>query len=386
VDGAPIFAEVCPQALEANIAAIRRRAPGVPICAALKANAYGHGIRQVLPVLAAAGVERIAVANVDEALEARRLGWSRPILCLGAPVSAHCERDSVERARALMAADVHCTVSSIEEIRVLAAQAPAMGKAARIELKVDSGMGRMGLLVPAAAPLVAEAANCNAVQVCGLYTHLATADEPDPCFARQQLADFNSLRSELAARRISVGDCHAANSAGVFRLQESHMDLVRPGLAVYGYWGGPEGERPEDLHPVLRVVARLVAVRRLPAEHAVGYGCTYRTRRESLLGVVPMGYADGYRRLLSGDAVMTLEAIRGQPRRSIPVVGRVSMDQTTVDLTDAGDVRPGDPVIIIERDPAAPNSVEALARKLGTIPYEVTCLLGDRVRRVAAAQ
>jgi len=186
----------------------------------------------------------------------------------------------------------------------------------------------------------------------------------------------------LASRIGRLPPIHAANSAAIFRLPASHLDRVRPGLALYGYWAGPMHERPSDLRPAMRVVSRLIAVRRLPAGHGVGYGRTFVTRRPSTIGVVPIGYADGYRRLLGNDAVMTLDAVRDRPRRTVPVVGRISMDQTTVDLTDAGDVRIGDPIVVIDDDPAATNGVENLAGKLNTIPYEVTCLIGPRVPRV----
>jgi alanine racemase len=379
----PITAEVRADAIRANICAIRRRLPsGMPICAAVKASAYGHGIEHVLPVLAGVGVERIAVANLPEALQARELGWNKPILCLGSVLAAESERERIERARAVLASGLNCTVTTQEEARLLSAEAIRSGHPAHVEVKVDTGMGRTGVRVGEAQELIASVAALPGIILEGVYTHFATADESDPAFTRTQIERFTALQNALRRKEVPVQTYHSANSAAVFRHPEAHLDMVRPGLAVYGYWGGPEGERPDDLVPAMRVVGRLMVVRRLPANHAVGYGCTFRTTRESLIGVVPLGYADGYRRSLSNQAVMTLEAVRGQPRRTVPVVGRISMDQTTVDLTDAGDVRAGDRIVIIDDDPAAPNSVEALAGKLGTIPYEITCLLGQRVRRV----
>lgn len=158
--------------------------------------------------------------------------------------------------------------------------------------------------------------------------------------------------------------------------------MVRPGLATYGYWGGEPARRPAGLRPILRVVSSLAAVRPLPEGHAIGYGCTFRTTRASRIGVVPIGYADGYRRSLGNSAEMILPAVRGRGRAVVRVVGRVSMDLVTLDVTDVPDVQAGDPVIVMDDDPASPNSVEALARTLGTIPYEMTCLLGQRVERI----
>lgn len=383
VHDSPITAEVAGDAIRANIRAIRRRLPaGTPVCAAVKANAYGHGIEQVLPVLAGVGVERVAVANLQEAIQVRELGWNRPVLCFGGVLAIGNERERLQKARTVLEMGFHCTLTTMEEARLLSAEAVRTGRTAHVEVKIDSGMGRSGVGPKEAEELIVTVAALPGVTLEGAYTHFATADECDLSFTRQQISNFRALQSALRARGVPVRTYHAANSAAIFRHPEAHLGIARPGLAVYGYWGGPDEERPVDLTPALRVVGRLMAVRRLPAGHAVGYGCTFRTWRESAIGLVPIGYADGYRRLLSNEAVMILEAARGQPRRTVPVVGRVSMDQTTVDVTDAGDVRVGDRIVIIDNDPAAPNSVETLARKLDTIPYEITCLLGQRVRRV----
>ncbi len=382
-------AEIGQEALAGNLRAIRSRTgPGVSICAAVKANAYGHSVDIVLPVLQREGVERIAVANLNEALSARSKGWHRPILLLGAaaggPGEDTCTR---ERCREAVAAGLHVTISTVAEAKTLACEAARLHMPARVEIKVDSGMGRMGLLIDNAAETITTISRCPCVIVEGIYTHFASADEADQAFARQQLSRFLELRETLRRHQIPVRAFHAANSAAIFRLPEAcrGLDVARPGICLYGYWDSPD-ERPADLTPAMRVVSRLTAVRSVPAGHAVGYGCTFRTSRPSVLGVVPIGYADGYRRALSNNAVMTLAATRGLGRRTVPVVGRVSMDQTILDLTDAGEVQLGDRVIVIDRDPAAPNSVEAIARKLDTITYEITCLIGQRVRRVALSQ
>jgi len=381
---APVVAEIGIDAIRRNLAAIRRRVgSGTPICAAAKAEAYGHGLAQVLPALAEARVERLAVANLTEALHLRALGWPKPILCFGPVLATVSGRDQVAYALEAVAAEVACTITSGTEARILDAAGARLGRSAHVEVQIDSGMGRFGIAWDGAARVVAEVARYPHVALDGVYMHFATADETDLSFAREQLRRFLSVTEQIKSLGVAVGAFHAANSAAVFRLPESHLYMVRPGLAVYGYWGGPAGERPRDLWPAMRVVSHLEAVRRLPAGHAIGYGCTYTTQRESLIGTVPVGYADGYRRLLSNDAVLTLPERDGRSQCAVPVVGRVSMDQVNVDLTDAGDVRVGERIVIIDSDPAAPNSVETLARKMNTIPYEITCLLGQRIQRTA---
>lgn len=379
-------AEINTGALRGNILAIRQRTGGrTPVCAAVKADAYGHGVSIVLPVLIDAGIERVAVATLDEAAEVRQLGWDRPLLCLGAPLAEESPEHAATRAAEAVAMDVSCTVSSPQEARLLAEAAGRQHHTARLEIKIDSGMGRMGLSIDRAIDTIGEISRVPGAVIEGVYTHFATADEQGDVFAAEQLAAFLQLRERVRAAGIPVGAFHAANSAGIFRLPQNsaHLDMVRPGICLYGYWDCPAEQHPEGFRPAMRVVSRVVAIRPLPEGHAVGYGRTFVTGRDSLIGVVPIGYADGYRRLLSNRAVMSLEAIRSQPRRTVPVVGRISMDQTTIDLTAAGDVRVGDPIIVIDDDPAAPNSIEAIARQLDTISYEITCLIGQRVARVA---
>lgn len=388
------IAEISTAALRGNIRAIRKRVGAVPLCPAVKANAYGHDLGIVLGVCNEENVERIAVANLNEGLAARKLGWRRPILCLGAPVAvaagpeaealASADSDAVERCRAAVAADIDVTISSLAEARLLAAEAARLHRPAHVQIKIDTGMGRMGIRCERALDAITSIASCPGISVEGVYTHFATADEADDAFAHEQLERFMRLREQVRSAGLPVRLFHAANSAACFRVPDAinGFDLARPGICLYGYWDGPREERPNDLTPAMRVLSRVVAVRQLPAGHSVGYGRTFTTGSASTIGVVPIGYADGYRRLLSSNAIMTLSPVRGQPARKVPVVGRISMDQTTIDLSDAGDVRVGDSIVVIDNDPAAPNSVESIARTLGTITYEVTCLIGSRVRRV----
>ncbi len=379
----PVQAEIRAEAIRRNLTAIRQRlAPGTAICAVVKANAYGHGVQNVLPILLEENVERAGVAHLEEGLELRGLGWSRPILCFCPFLAVGDKKERMEKAVMAVNANLSCTITTVAEVEALSRAAEKTGGRAGVEIKIDSGMGRMGFLPSDAEEFVNAVARIPNIAIEGIYTHFASADDDDLTFTHQQLDTFNTLRVKLAERGLKTGLYHAANSAAVFRMSQAGLDSVRPGLALYGYWGGSDGQRPGDILPSMRIVARLTAVRRVPAGHSIGYGRTFVTHRPSVIGIVPIGYADGYRRLLSNDAIMTLPARQGQPARQVPVVGRVSMDQTTVDLTDAGPVAIGDEIIVIDDVPEAPNSVEALARKLNTIPYEITTSIGSRVPRV----
>ncbi|NLX14079.1 MAG: alanine racemase [Phycisphaerales bacterium] len=379
-----IQAQVCTESIRNNIAAIRRRlSPNTEICAVIKADAYGHGVRCVLPILQEANIERTVVAHLEEGLELRRLGWIRPILCLCPFLAVGSAQQRIQNALSAVTANILCTVTSVAETEALSLAANQTGRRARVEIKIDSGMGRMGFLPSDGEKFVATVARMPQIAIEGIYTHFASSDDEDLTYTQHQLDTFNTFRDRLSGQGFTIGGYHAANSAAVFRATHSCLDSVRPGLALYGYWGGPVGQRPDDLLPAMRIVARLTSVRRVPAGYPIGYGRTFVTSRPSLIGIVPIGYADGYRRLLSNNAVMTLAAKPGQSRRQVPVIGRVSMDQTTVDLTDAGPVEANDEIIVIDTDPHAPNSVEALARKLNTIPYEITTMIGSRIPRVS---
>ena len=378
-----VRAEISSTALRGNIEAIRSRCrPGTPICVAVKADAYGHGIDPVLPALQEANIEHLGVANLEEGLDLRRRGWSGPILCLGPERVVSAETDDGERAREAIAADIRCTITTTREARLLAQAAADVGRCAGVEVQIDTGITRFGSSLDESTTLLNEAANDPRLTIEGVYTHFASSDGADLAFTHEQMGRFDDFVRWIRQAGIPVRRLHVANSAAIFRLPESHLDMVRPGLAVYGYWGGPSNERPQDLQPVMRVVACLDQVRCVPAGTSVGYGSTWCASRESLIGVLPIGYADGYRRVHSNDAVVSVTDDQGN-RRTVPVVGRVSMDQVTVDLTDVPSVKVGDEVILIDNDPAAPNSVEALAARLDTIPYEITTLMGPRIARTA---
>ena len=308
-----------------------------------------------------------------EAVRLRELGYAGPLLAFFSPC-AYAGDERREALEELIRRRVTLTVVSAEEIGAIAQAARAAGAEAQIHIKVDSGMGRSGASPRGVAELAAAIRAAAGLKLAGMYTHFATADEPDGAYLREQLSRFREAAEALPGREGLL--LHAANSAATIASPDSHLDMVRPGLAVYGYQPAERPARPLALRPALRVWGRLMLTKRLPAGAGVGYGLTCTLRRDSVVGLVPIGYADGYFRCLSNRATMRVHG------RDVAVLGRVSMDQVAVDLTDVPQARAGDVVEAISSDPAAPHSVENLARLAETIPYEITCRLGPRARRV----
>ncbi len=369
-----LTAEVSASAVRWNLALLRQRlSGGAKLCAVVKADCYGHGIRPLLGVIASEA-DCLAVTTPEEALLLRKLGYQRPVLMF---FSACANANGAERREVLgelIARRVTLTVAAAAELSAVEEAAKRMGTQAAVHVKVDSGMGRSGAPAEDLAALVEQARGRAGVRLSGIYSHFATADEIDKQYAREQLARF---RKAVQAAGGGAGlTLHVANSAATIDLAETHLDMVRPGIALYGYQPSDTMANRLPLRPALRLVGTLMQIKNLPAGSSCGYGRTCTLNRDSRVGLVPIGYGDGYLRSFSDRSTMRVGG------RDVPVCGRVSMDQVTIDLTDVPSARVGDPVEIISTDPAAPHSVENLARLAGTIPYEITCRLGQRVRRV----
>ncbi|MFQ5412213.1 MAG: alanine racemase [Phycisphaerae bacterium] len=372
-----LIAEINTDSLAHNLRALRARcAPGVRLCAPLKADAYGHGVGVVAKALQAAGaVDYAAAATLDEAVELRGLGWGPPILLLGNVLAVADDRERRERIDAIVDHDLTVTIVDLDTPRLIAAAEPR--RRIRVHVKLDSGMGRMGEMPERIVELVRSVRRAACLELTGFYSHFATADFADRDLVGRQLATFNrvleSVRKDLPPGVIR----HLANSAATISLSASHFDMVRPGLALYGYLPADHLSSLIDLRPILRLCSHLTAVKDLPAGHCVGYGQMFTTKRPTRLGIIPVGYFDGYLRSLSSQAIV------GTASGDAPVIGRISMDQMAIDLTNLPRLRPGAEVTLIDDRADRPNSVAAVARRLGTIPYEVTCLLGSRIDRVA---
>ncbi|HPA16934.1 MAG TPA: alanine racemase [Verrucomicrobiae bacterium] len=364
--GMRCWAEVDVGALRHNLRALRRIAGrGMGLIPAIKANAYGHGVGIVGPVLAReGGVSMLGVANVSEALEVGRLGVRTPILILGA-----CLKDEVGE---VIRGGFEPMISSVEEVGWFDAAARRAGCRARVHVKVDTGMGRLGVWHEEAMGLLEKVAEAKALRMAAVCTHFACADS-DAAFTRRQWGRFEKVRA-MVGRRWPAVRFHAANSAALLGFPEMRSDMARPGIALYG--ASPSRRFSGSLRPVMTWKVRVTLVREVEPGRTLSYGATFTAPRRMRVAVVAVGYGDGYARAWSNRGTMLVNG------RRCPVVGRVTMDQTLLDVTRAGDVRPGDPVVLM--GPGLP--VEELARGLKTISYEVFTDIGGRVSRVAVGE
>jgi alanine racemase len=337
------------------------------LCAVVKADAYGHGYAECARAALAGGATWLAVATAAEAAELRSAGLEPRLLVMGA--LTHSDLGIAVDARADLVAWDPAFVPA------MAAEAAGIGHAVRVHVKLDTGMGRLGAPAEATAHAVVDAIDAaSGLELAGVMTHFATADEPGDEHFPAQLERFTAFAGGLKAARPGL-IVHASNSAGVYRDPAAHFDMVRCGVAVYGL--DPFGEDPaaRGLEPAMRLSSYVAMVKRFDAGQSAGYGRRWWAPSATWIAVLPIGYADGVRRGLTNNAEIL---IRGLPR---PLVGTVSMDNITVDLGSETDVEIGDEAVIFGRQGEAHLLCEEVARRLDTINYEVTCGVSSRVPR-----
>lgn len=360
----PTWADIDLSAFERNVATVAEGLPdGTRPIAVLKADAYGHGAVELARRCERGRVAMIAVVMLEEALELRRAGIRLPLLVLG-PLTEPQIGIALEH-------EVTIGVPGPEELELVARAARERDVA--VHLKIDSGMGRMGVVeseLVAVAELIRSAPR---LRLDAMYTHLANADDANDPFTAEQVARFETLIDTLREAGITAPRHHVANSAATMR-GVTPGDYVRTGLALYG--GAPLTDPLRRLEPVMRWRTEIARLKDLPPGHPIGYGTTFSTTRPSRIATLPVGYADGFDRRLSNRGEVL---VRG---RRAPVVGRVSMDLVTIDVTDVGGVAVGDEVVLMGRQGGEEISAEELAAKLGTISYEVFCNVSARVPRV----
>jgi alanine racemase len=351
--------------LEIDLAAIRgnvrrlRELTAAPVMAVVKANGYGHGLAAAAQAAQAGGAGWLGVARLDEALQLRAAGLGGRILVLGCTPPDGVPA-AVEHEIALTLYD--------------SGLARACAGGVRVHVKVDTGMGRLGVPHEQAAAFFQTLRHLPGMTVEGVFTHFARADEPGETATPDQLARFTQLLGKLAAAGMRPPLVHAANSAAALNFPAARFDLVRPGIAIYGMNPAPGSPLPPGFQPALAWKARLSSVKDAPPGHGVSYGHRYVTSRRERLGVAAVGYADGFRRA-AGNVVL----IGG---RRVPVVGNVTMDQVVVSLEAVPEAQVGDEVVLIGSQAGDTITAEEVAARWGTIAYEVTCGVAARVPRV----
>jgi len=366
----PTRAEVNLSAIANNVrVACRLAGRGVAVMAVMKADAYGHGGVPVARAALGAGATWLGVATPEEAPALRAAGIRSRILVLG-PIAP-------QQAGLVVAHDLDQCVSDPTQAEALSREAASAGRTLHLHLKVDTGMGRVGLPPRAVLQAAERTAKLPAIRLVGLMTHFAESDADDPGFTREQLARFEAVTRTLRDGGFPIPLRHAANSAALMRHPAARLDLVRPGIMLYGC-SPCATRRPDDpaLVPALRLRTAISQITDLGAGGTVSYGRTFVAPRDMRIATLPIGYADGVSRTLSGRGHVL---IRGQ---RVPIVGRVCMDMTMVDVTRAPDARPGDEAVLIGRQGAEEITADEVAAWQGTISYEVLCRIGPRVPRV----
>ncbi|HLR34482.1 MAG TPA: alanine racemase [Tissierellales bacterium] len=367
----PVWAEINIDNLAYNMREIRYNTDdNALVIAVVKADAYGHGSIEAARVFLKNGADRLAVATVEEGIELRKAGIEVPILILGAtPNSQHeltIKWNLIE------------TVFNYKSAKNLSEIARKNNKIASVHIKIDTGMGRIGFLSKEEIIKEIEMINdLSNLRVEGIFTHFAKADEKDKSFTRKQFERFNKVINEIEKLGINIPIKHVSNSAGIIDLPEYNLDMVRPGIINYGLYPSNEVNKERiKLKPAMTLKARISNIKKISKNTGISYGHTFITKRESVIGTIPIGYADGFTRILSHKAEVIVKGKR------VPVIGTICMDQCMIDLTGVNNVNIGDEVIIFGGENNSYMPIEEVAKKIGTINYEIVCMVGRRIPRI----
>ena len=337
------------------------------ICAAIKADAYGHGANELYSVAIEEGVTHFGIATVAEGVSLRASNLTIQILLL--------TLSTPEEFSEIVSCDIQPFVADKVYIKGLNREAGKQRKVLDVHLHVDSGMGRIGCRPEDAAELAKLIESLDSLNLTGVSTHFACADEPAKSMTNNQISRFRNAVDQIKSAGINPGIVHASNSAAIVDFPDSWIDMVRPGIILYGYYPGHEQVRTLAVRPVMEFRTEVVFLKRVSAGQPLSYGATYVTDRETVIATLPVGYGDGYNRLLSSKGIILING------KKYKVAGRVCMDQLTIDLGPDTDVELYDEAILFGEGPDA-QSAEDLAGILDTIPYEVTCNVNKRVPRV----
>jgi len=376
------WAEINLEALDYNLKQLKVLIKDkVKILATVKANAYGHGIVKISKFLEEK-IDFLGVASVNEAIKLKKEGIKTAILILGNTLS--------EGLPLIVDYDLIQTITCEDTAFILDKLAGEKNKIIKVHVKIDTGMGRIGFWHADALKIVKKINKLKHIEIQGLFTHLSSV-EKDREFTKEQLRRFNKLIKEIENEGMKIPLYHAANSIATLQYKDSHFNLVRPGLILYGIYPDINSKRTLNVEPILSLKSKVVYLKEVEPGRSISYGRTYITDKKTMIATLAIGYADGYTHLLSHKAYILIKG------RKVPVVGRICMDQIMVDVTDIKDVKIGDEAVLIgsQGSKTLPSSelgrsipvdkkitVEELAKSAGTIPYEIVCWISERVKRV----
>ena len=364
----PTWAEIDLNAVRENLACVKGLINNdKAIMAVVKANAYGHGLCRISEVLIDEGVDYLGVATVDEALKIRKSGINVPILVLGSVLE--------EEADIAVRNNITLTLCDERLLNILSDLAKATNLKPMVHVKIDTGMGRIGVWHEEATDFIKKVAKEKEIELEGVYTHFSSAAR-DKVFTQMQIESLDKVLKEVREKGIEIKYTHAANSVAVVDWKDAHFNMIRTGIMLYGVYPKKNFKKQFKLKPVMNLKTKIVHLKDTPAGRSISYGRTYITQKATKIATIPIGYADGYGRILSNKAEAL---INGQ---YVKVVGMVTMDQTILDVGHIPDVKVGDEVILIGRQGDAEIHIEKVAKLAGTIPYEILSQITDRVPRI----
>lgn len=365
-----VWAEIDLDSFEYNVKNIKKLAGNRDVIAVIKADAYGHGALGLINSLRSCGISKFAVAIISEALELRRNGVNESIMILGFT--------PLDYAEELINNNIEATVYNYDYAKKLSDIALKLGKKAKVHIAVDTGMGRIGFL-PNKESIkdVVKISKLEGISIEGMFTHFATADERDKTYTYEQYEKYTWFSNELNKAGVNIKMKDVSNSAAIMELPETYNDAVRAGIILYGYYPSDEVDKSKiDLKKVLTLKTKVCHVKEIEKGSFVSYGRKFKAERKTTIATIPIGYADGYSRSLSNKVKVI---INGKFARQ---VGRICMDQCMIDVTDVGDVKVGDEVILLGTNGNLKYDADDMAKDLDTISYEVLCMISKRIPRV----
>lgn len=366
----PVWAEIDLDAIKYNIDSIKRRVDTKELIAVVKADAYGHGALDVSKTLVENGATKLAVAVITEAMELRHGNINTPIMILG--------YTPLEFAADLINYDIEQTIFDLEYAKKLSEIALNLGKKAKVHVALDTGMGRIGFLInDNSLNEILKISSLKGLEVVGIFTHFATSDESDKNYSNKQYKKFTDFNEKLVSKGVNIPLKHVSNSGAIIDMPNTYLDGVRAGIVLYGYYPSEDVLKQNlDLKKAITIKTQVAHVKILDKNEYVSYGRKFKTERKSIIATLPIGYADGYSRALTGKAKVIING------KFAPVVGTICMDQCMIDVTDIGDVHVGDEVIVLGKDKDLKFDADDMAKAMGTINYEVLCMIKQRIPRV----